>query len=62
MVPLLLQVWSQPADVGAILFVCNISSVVLLCSGKKSTQTMVVQHQAGLLALNATHSSWHGLA
>ena len=55
MVPLLLQVRSQPADVWARLLstrACNKASVVLLCRGKERSLTTVLLHQAGCTALS----------
>ena len=44
MVPLLLQVWSQLADVWASLLstlACNMAGVVLLCMGKEGSLTAI---------------------
>ena len=40
----------------------NKAGIVLLCLGKKRPQRTGLVHQVVLLALNATHLSWHGLA
>ena len=52
MVPLLLQVRGQRADVWASLLsilACNKASEVLLCIGKKRSLTTILLHQAGVL-------------
>ena len=62
MVPLLLQVWSQSADVGAGLLLESACKQGRSCAAVMRPKQTSVQHQAGLLALDATHLSWHGLA